>query len=357
MAEGEARTLDQPPYQLPENMDIEHLRSFSCKAGKRYDNLPDSWYYLNDYGDKCFDVTKALKTYSTLVRDVRKSMKFPDVQQVHYSREFDQRKFGSASDEYGRGFTITKGQCRHEYKYAGLQVLDAQGKLQSRYSDVIFTPSRGRCHIDLFEWDSELDSTLGVIVVPLDELEEYSEEWGEERLIIGVDQDCVGAARYHIIQLARHWGLDEFWMIDDSVPTSEFKQIVWNFSERLDKAISFKDVIMAVKSLQEEFPKSALIGLTSTHSVQTLKEASSQHCINTRAPTTCVFVCLKNVPLNVIYNARLPSKEDVMFAAILIAVGKDVIIDRHIHFEDRAFAEGGCTPKAGNEGADNEGHW
>ena len=134
-------------------------------------------------------------------------------------------------------------------------------------------------------------------------------------------------------------------MIDDSVPISEFKQMTWKFSERLDKAISFKDVILAVKSLQEEYRNAALIGLTSTHSVQTLKEASSQHCINTHAPTTCLFVCLKNVPPNVIYDARLPSKEDVMFAAILIAVGKDVIIDRHIHFEDCVFAEGGCREK------------
>ena len=39
-----------------------------------------------------------------------------------------------------------------------------------------------------------------------------------------------------------------------------------------------------------------------------------------------------------------------MFAAILIAVGKDVIIDRHIHFEDRALAEGGCREKTDNEG-------
>ena len=150
---------------------------------------------------------------------------------------------------------------------------------------------------------------------------------------------------YHIVQLARHWGLDEFWMIDDSVPMSELKQMTWKFSERLDKAISFKDVILAVKSLQEKYRNAALIGLTSTHSVQTLKETPSRCYINTRTPTTCVFVCLKNVPPNVIYDARLPSKEDVMFAAILIAVGKDIIIDRHIHFEDRAFAEGECREK------------
>ena len=265
MAEGEAETSDQPPYQLPENMDIEHLRNFSCKAGKRYGNLPDSWYYQNCFRDKCFDVTKALKDYSTFVQDVRKSMNFPDVlQQGHYSHEFDQQEFGSASDEWERGFTITNGQCRHEYKYAGRQVLDALGKLQPSDSYVIFTPSRGRCDIGLFEWDRDLDGALGIIVVPLDELKKYSEKWGEKRLIIGVDQDCVGAARYHIIQLARHWGLDEFWMIDDSVPTSKFKQMVWNSSHRQDQAISFKNVIMTVKSLQGKYRNAALIGLTST---------------------------------------------------------------------------------------------
>ena len=54
-----------------------------------------------------------------------------------------------------------------------------------------------------------------VVVVPLNELKEYSERWGANRLIIGVDHECVGEVRYHIIQLARHWELETFWMIDD----------------------------------------------------------------------------------------------------------------------------------------------
>ena len=54
------------------------------------------------------------------------------------------------------------------------------------------------------EQDGEqLLRTLGILVVP-HELKEYSRMWGARHLVIDVYHDCIGAARYHIIQLARY---------------------------------------------------------------------------------------------------------------------------------------------------------
>ena len=58
---------------------------------------------------------------------------------------------------------------------------------------------------------------------------------------------------------------------------------------------------------------------------------------------------LVNVPDNLNYERRLPSKEDVIFAAQLIQAGKDVIIDRYCHFKDYLFTVGGCTCNSPDE--------
>ena len=149
-----------------------------------------------------------------------------------------------------------------------------------------------------------------------------------------VDHDCVGAVRYHIIELARHWRLETFWMIDDSVPTSMLYQKTWNTPEG-DQNMEFNDVLMTIESMtsQDHFSNAALIGLTSTFSVMNLGETSARYVINERTPTSCVFVHLENMPAHLNYERRLPSKEDVIFAAQLIPAGKDVIIVRHIHYK------------------------
>ena len=70
--------------------------------------------------------------------------------------------------------------------------------------------------------------------------------WGARHLVIGVYHDRIGAARYHIIQLARYWKLNKFWMIDSSVPTSHFYQINkdnWSLSNRMN----FSDVLNTIE--------------------------------------------------------------------------------------------------------------
>ena len=230
-----------------------------------------------------------------------------------------------------------------------------QKEARERYKRVIFTPSKGRYDIGLLRWNPELRDTLGVVVVPRNELAEYSQKWGAERLIIGADQDCAGAARYHVIQLARHWRLRTFWMIDDSVPTSMLYEKTWNNPEG-DQNREFNDVLVAIESMTSKdcFSNAALIGLTSTFAVKNLRETSERYVTNERTPTSCVFVRLVNVPAHLNYERRLPSKEDVIFAAQLIQAGKDVIIDRHIHFIDYPFTEGGSITRADNEEADSE---
>ena len=70
--------------------------------------------------------------------------------------------------------------------------------------------------------------------------------WGARHLVIDVRHDCIGAARYHIIQLARYWKLDKFWMIDDSIPTSHFYQINKdNWS--LNNQMNFSDVLNTIE--------------------------------------------------------------------------------------------------------------
>ena len=341
-----AQVKDQavPLPKPPAAGQLDRLQSFRCLAGGRY-NLPDQWYYQDQYGNKCLDMCKALEKYDEFVQAVRENP-IP----APYAHDYDidisalQHSFGRAANERKGKFTFDQ----HKYKFVGPpETLDDNGQLHEQLakSRVIFTPSKGRCSIGLLRWDSEqLHQTLGILVVPHDELKEYSRMWGARRLVIGVHHDCIGAARYHIIQLARHWKLDEFWMIDDSVPTSHFYQINKdNWS--LHNPISFLEVLNTIElmSLKVCFRNAVLIGVTSTKSVEHLKPHSPRHITNVRAPTSCVFVCLKCMPNTLNYDHQLPSKEDIILAAQLIAAGTDVVIDRYIHFKDYPFTEGGCA--------------
>ena len=127
-------------------------------------------------------------------------------------------------------------------------------------------------------------------------------------------------------------------MIDDSVPTSMLRQKTWGNQEG-DPILRFDHVLETIEEMpgQVHFRNAVLIGLTSTFSTETLGQNSERYLINKRTPTSCVFVRLNNVPETLNYERQLPSKEDVIFAAQLIVAGRDVIIDRHIHFEDYPF--------------------
>lgn len=323
------------------------LSRFYCIAGGRY-KLPGEWEFpVEDkyYGSRqYFDVRKALTKYDEFVKAVQESKpaRYSDGGGVPKKKEAVQLPWGAASDKDTRHFEIDQ----HKFKYIGPIVLDDQGYLPDDIKKalvrVIFTPSTDRSDIGLFQW--ELPKTLGVVVVPHDELEDYSAKWSAKHLIISCDQDCVGAARHHILKLAQYWKLDSFWMIDDSCPTSEFFEKTWKPVAR-DKKKGFENVLESVEQLPtlERFSNAALIGLTSTYSVQYLREESPQYCTNERVPTACVYVWLPNVPDELNYDCQLKSKEDVIFAARLICAKKDVIVDRHIHFEDRRFTTGGCT--------------
>ena len=100
---------------------------------------------------------------------------------------------------------------------------------------------------------------------------------------------------------------------------------------------------------QDHFSNAASIGLTSTFSVENLCETSERYVFNACTPTSCVFVHMENVPDDLSYEWQLPSKEDVIFAAQLIHAGKDVIIDRHIHYRDTPFTVGGCIHNSPDE--------
>ena len=72
---------------------------------------------------------------------------------------------------------------------------------------------------------------------------------------------------YRIIQLARHWELETFWMIDDSVPTSMLYQKTLGNQEG-DPILRFDRVLETIESMpsQDCFSNAVLIGLTSTFS-------------------------------------------------------------------------------------------
>lgn len=349
-----ARAKDQavPLPKPPAAGQLDRLQNFKCLAGGRY-NLPDQWHYQDQYGNKCLHVHKALEKYDEFVQAARENpIPAPYVHDYGIDISGLQQLFGQAANERKGEFTF--GQ--HKYKFVGPpETFVDNGQLHERWakSRVIFTPSKGRCSIGLLRWDSDqLPQTLGVLVVPHDELKEYSKRWGAQRLVIGVHHDCIGAARYHIMQLARYWKLPTFWMVDESVPFSHFYQINQD-SWSLYNPISFSEVLNTIElmPLEECFRNAVLIGVTSTTSAENLGQHSPRHITNVRAPTSCVFVRLEYMPDTLSYDHQLPSKEDIILAAQLIVARKDVVIDRYIHFRDYPFTVGGCTGKQAHERA------
>ena len=142
-------------------------------------------------------------------------------------------------------------------------------------------------------------------------------------------------------------------MIDDSVPTSKIVERGSRDEVPKDKKMPFEKVLETVEEMptEDRFSKAALIGLTSTYSISKCKNAPDQYQINERTPICCVFM---QVPDAIHYDRRLPAKEDVIFAARLIAAGKDVVVDRHIHFEDIDYSIGGCRGKPAKDGESDE---
>ena len=94
--------------------------------------------------------------------------------------------------------------------------------------------------------------------------------------------------------------------------------------------MEFNEVLMTIESMTSHyrFSNAAMIGLTSKFFVMNLGETSERYITNERT---------------------LPSKEDVIFAALLIQAGKDVIIDRYCHFKDYPFTVGGCIHNSPDE--------
>eukprot|EP00117_Sycon_ciliatum_P016166 scpid35339/ scgid15718/ len=90
---------------------------------------------------------------------------------------------------------------------------------------VVFTPSKGRSNAALLSWNGDASprSTMQqVLLVPRSEHDAYAGLWAGQWLVVSTENDTIGAARHHIIKLARFWKLDDLWMIDDSVPTTQF---------------------------------------------------------------------------------------------------------------------------------------
>ena len=337
----------------------DRLANFKCKVGARYP-VSQEWC-IPESNPRLLDVRRALDNLEDFIIDVRSQRHRPYQHTQVNVADLQVPLEPSPAGLERRTFTLNHhlhGGNEQEYTYSYTDhrdVLHGQGKLRLNYERVIFTPSKGRCNVALLRWSGEenLVNTLGVVVVPSNELTKYSERWGANRLIIGVDHECVGEVRYSIIQLARHWELETFWMIDDSVPTSMLYRKRWG-NPQGDEKLSFDRVLKTIEEMpsQDRFRNAVLIGLTSTFSIETLGQNSERYLINKRTPTTCVFVRLNNVPEELNYERRLPSKEDVIFAAQLIVAGRDVIMDRHIHFEDYSFTVGGCTQNPfANDGA------
>ena len=314
------------------------LENFNCQVGARYP-VSQEWCFPDEHPRAgLLDVRRALDNLKAFIIDVRSHPHVLYQHEPQVNVADLQVPLGPAGVEM-RTFEFTLNHHLHggneqEYTYWHTDhrdVLNCQGKLRSNNERVIFTPSKGRCNVALLRWSGEenLFNTLGVVVVPLNELKEYSERWGANRLIIGVDHECVGEVRYHIIQLARHWKLETFWMIDDSVPTSMLYQKTWGNQEG-DPILHFDRVLETIEEMpgQHCFRNAVLIGLTSTFSIQNLSQNAERYVINKRTPTSCVFICLKNVPEELNYERQLPSKEDVIFAAQLIVAGRDVITIR-----------------------------
>ena len=50
--------------------EADRLKKFKCAAGRRY-QLPEEWYYVDDNGDKYFNVSRALTDFENFITAVR----------------------------------------------------------------------------------------------------------------------------------------------------------------------------------------------------------------------------------------------------------------------------------------------
>ena len=230
------------------------------------------------------------------------------------------------------------------------------------------------------KWDDQLGERTKVLFVALGELRRYCLAFGDHWLIISpaAESICrIGHSRACIMQLARFWGLARLWMIDDSVPTSSvMKTATGKWTPKADKPLDFHDVLCEVEDA--EFPKSphlagdeydedrfqsddplgyqsnhsahtftqkldsiAIVGIPSSHSMEMAGGVTPQ--INTRTPTSMVLINLCEIPPSMNYDRRLTYKEDVLFAAQLIAEGCNVVIHRRFNFKDIVLEDGRCS--------------
>ena len=235
---------------------------------------------------------------------------------------------------------------------------------------VLFVPSKGRWHRDVrtdLLWEDRV--TTKILLVPFEERRDYSKRFGEDGwLVISPVHDphgTIGHARACILKLARFWNLPQIWVMDDSVPTSQFKETSFTRTDQgryertpqCDNVVPFittlERIEMAMASMNEpvrdnrddhsekhrEAPV-CMIGPTSTRSVKTVEDAKEQ--INHRAPTSIVLLDLSGIPEKLTYDSRLPFKEDIIFAGRLVQANLNVVVYRKLHFIDIYMSTGGC---------------
>ena len=84
-----------------------------------------------------------------------------------------------------------------------------------------------------------------------------------------------------------------------------------------------------------------MIGAATTRSVENARNSMLQ--VNKRTPTSLVLLNVDGIPCDITYDARLPYKEDVIFAGRRIQAGLNVAVWREVHFKDIRISSGGCA--------------
>ena len=219
----------------------------------------------------------------------------------------------------------------------------------SKAKRVVFIPSLGRYKLHLFDWPVDLDAKI-VVFVAMYELMLY-EEWRTNDCVMFLtviphvgDVECIGFARHHIFKFAQNIGRWHLWMIDDSVPVNELKV---GFTGAKVKLL---DVFADVEEKMDEEKQCLLMGINTTHAIQSTKPetlADNRYHRNKRTPTSMVYVfCGKfsdgdGEYCPNFYLVDLPCREDVLCAAQIIKAGFEVIIDRIYDFIDKPITVGG----------------
>ena len=327
------------------------LANFRCTEGTHY-QVADEWCVKvgEPYPGKRFNFEKVLDPSNPL----------------NYERFVESVARGLTEDQMSVNGEVFE-YCGHE------DALDiSRGRKEIRLQErsrkrVLFVPSKGRWHrdvpTDLF-WEDQV--TTKILLVPFEERRDYSKRFGEDGwLVISPVHDphgTIGHARACILKLARFWNLPQIWVMDDSVPTSQFKETSFTWTDQrtpqCDQVVPFittlERIEMAMASMNEPVrdnrddhsekhreARACMIGPTSTRSVKTVKDAKEQ--INHRAPTSIVLLDLSGIPEKLTYDSRLPFKEDIIFAGRLVQAGLKVAVYRKLHFIDIPMSTGGCS--------------